>query len=296
MVSPPFTVEGNGSVTHLHRLALVNRAVRYIENNLGEPIHLDDTARAAGSSKFHLLRVFEECAGGTLGRYLGGIRLKAALHLLSEPKARHLSVLEVALRVGFEDASAFSRSFHRRYGVTPSAFRQGNRPRPFPRFSPCITGAPLEHGVTVVYLPELWIYGYEVGGQEHKTFAREAPQGFKLAWDTILRHGIERVGGDLGLPTYSWVLRDEACRFLCGFRSSVRLQLGSMQERWFRPGNWLRARHSGPYDTRWQTWQRLKLQQLRMGCPEDGREPFEEEVEHESKRLGQPSCDVYFPC
>jgi AraC-like DNA-binding protein len=296
MVSPPCKVEGHGSSTYLHRLALVNRTARYIEENLGEPIHLDDMARAAASSKFHLLRVFEECAGSTLGRYLGGVRLKVALHLLSEPETRRLSVLEVALRVGFEDASAFSRGFHRRYGVTPSTLRQGHRPRPFPHFSPSIDSAALDHGVTLVSLPAFWIYGYEVGGQEHKSFSREAPQGFKLMWDAILRHGIEGVRGEVGLPTYSWVLRDETCRFLCGFRSRVRLDVGSMQERSLGAGDWLRARHAGPYDTRWQTWQRLKLQQLRLGTPDDGREPFEEEVEYESRRLGYPCCDVYFPC
>lgn len=287
---------GCSSRTSAHRLSVVNRVDRYITDNLGEPINLQDMSRASGMSKFHLHRVFEENVGTTLGRYLCAVRLKAALDLLSAHETRTMSVLEVALQVGFEDASAFSRSFQRRYGLTPSAIRRGHRPCEFPNLSEGAGRIGVGRGITLVRLPEFWVYGHQVGGQQHKTFSREAPQGFKLVQDAVQRHGIEEVPGELGLPTYSWVLRDDAWRLLCGFRSRVRLRLRGMSERSVRSGKWLRARHTGPYATRWQTWQRLQLQQLRLGRPGDGREPFEEEVESEATRLGQPSCDVYFPC
>jgi len=286
-------VQDGSTLTAVHRVGVVNRAARYIADNLGQALELEDIARAAGMSKFHLHRVFEENVGTTPGRYLTGVRLKAALDLLSAPEARTMSVLEVALEVGFEDASAFSRSFQRNYCLTPSALRRGDRPSEFPRLARSVM---LDRGVTVVSLPEFWVYGYEVGGQEHRTFTKTAPDGFQLTWDSIRRHGIEGIRGELALPTYSWLLRDEAWRLLCGFRSSARIGLSGMKERVIRAGKWLRARHIGPYATRWQTWQRLQLQQLRWGRPQDGREPFEEEVESESQRLGWPCCDVYFPC
>ncbi len=281
-------------VTSSYRLEVVNRSANYIAENLGEPINLDDISRAAGMSKFHLHRVFETHSGATLGRYLNGVRLKTALKLLTARESRSMSVLDVALQVGFEDASAFSRSFHRRYGVTPSAARKGSRPREFPRLSRFTTNAELDRSVTVVSLPELWIYGHEVSGQQDRSFAKAAPVGFELLGDTVRRHGIAPLRA-LGVPTYSWTLRDEDWRLLCGFRSSVRLDLRGPQQRRFRAGKWLRARHMGPYATRWQTWQRLQLAQLRWGRPEDGREPFEEEAEPETSQLGQPCCDVYFP-
>ena len=84
---------------------------------------------------------------------------------------------------------------------------------------------------------------------------------------------------------------------LCGFRANGRVGLAGLQERVIPSGNWLRARHLGPHSTRWQTWQRLQLEQLRFGRPRDAREPFEEDVTpDEAIRLGQPCCDVYFPC
>jgi AraC-like DNA-binding protein len=281
--------------TTVYRVEAVNRAARYLADHLAEPLTLEEVARAAGMSKFHLHRVFDEHVGCTLGRYLGGVRLKAALELLSAPEARRMSVLDVALQVGFGDASAFSRSFQRCYGITPSALRRGDRVREFPLVPAAARGAVLAHGVTVVTLPEFWIFGYEVAGQKYKDFSEQAPEGFKLAWDTIQRHGIEGVESELALPTYSWILPEVAWRLLCGFRSSVRLDVGSMSGRVVRAGKWIRARHTGPHATRWQTWQRLQLQQLRLGRPRDGREPFEEEVARAHRPLGLPACDVYFP-
>jgi len=283
-------------VTATHRLEVVNKSARYIADNLGEALDLEDVSRAAGMSKFHLHRVFEENVGTTLGRYLTGVRLKAALDLLSASDTRSMSVLDVALQVGFEDASAFSRSFQRRYDLTPSALRRGHRPREFPRVSAGTRNTLLDRGVSIVSMPGFWVYGCEVGGHQYKTFTKEAPEGFKLVGDVVERRGIEGIRRELGLPTYSWVLPNEAWRLLCGFRSSVRLQLKGLKERQIRPGRWLCARHVGPYATRWQTWQRLQLQQLRLGRPEDGREPFEEDVDDVPNRLGRPSCDVYFPC
>ena len=290
----PFRVQDSPSITALHRARVVNRAADYIAENLGEPINLDDMSRAAGMSKFHLHRVFKENVGTTLGRYLAEARLKAALHLLSAPETASMSTLDVALQVGFEDASAFSRSFQRRYGLTPSSLRQGNRPREFPRlFS---GGARLLPGVTVVSLPEFWIYGYEVRGLKNRSFINEAPAGFRLAWDTLQRHGVERMAGDLALPNYSWVIPDEAGRLLCGFRSRERLDLRGVTRRHVRSGKWLRASHTGAIPTRWQTWMRLQLQQLLVGRPDDGREPFEEEAAPDHGRPGVTACDVYFPC
>jgi len=283
-------------VTLAHRLEVVNKSARYIADNLGEPLVLEDVSRAAGMSKFHLHRVFEEHVGTTLGRYLSAVRLKAALDLLSASDRRTMSVLEVALQVGFEDASAFSRSFQRRYGLAPSSVRSGHPPREFPRLSASTDKTLLDRGMTIVSMSAFWVYGCEVGGHRYKTFTKEAPEGFKLAWDSVRRHGVEGIQGELALPTYSWILRDEAWRLLCGFRSSVRVQLKGLKERQVRAGKWLRARHTGAYATRWQTWQRLQLQQLRLGRPEDGREPFEEEVDEATTRHGPPCCDVYFPC
>lgn len=76
---------------------------------------------AAGISERTLRRRFRAATGMTWHEYLLASRMLRAMALLTECRR---SVLEVALEVGFEDASAFSRAFARFAGETPSAYRR----------------------------------------------------------------------------------------------------------------------------------------------------------------------------
>lgn len=58
-----------------------------------------------------------------LGAWLRAERLKRAAALLGDPSQAHLSVAEIARRVGFGDHSSFSRAFRDRYGRSPSEWR-----------------------------------------------------------------------------------------------------------------------------------------------------------------------------
>lgn len=102
----------------LFRRASVARAV--LEAAPHEAVALDQLAVHAALSPFHLLRTFCTAFGETPAQMRRRLCLDRAITLLS---TRRLSVAEVALAVGFEDQSAFSRSFRRRMGMTPSAFR-----------------------------------------------------------------------------------------------------------------------------------------------------------------------------
>jgi AraC family transcriptional regulator len=78
-------------------------------------------ARVAHFSAFHFHRVFLSWTGETLGDYLRRRRLEvAAIRLVGQPK---LSILNVAVSVGFGSAEAFARAFKTRFGCTASAWR-----------------------------------------------------------------------------------------------------------------------------------------------------------------------------
>ena len=92
--------------------------------------HLDDSelsvarvSAALGVGPRKLQRAFIE-AGETPSQFILGQRLdRAASRLCRPPGARPSSILDVALSVGFNDASHFSRSFARRFGVSPRHYR-----------------------------------------------------------------------------------------------------------------------------------------------------------------------------
>jgi AraC family transcriptional regulator len=97
----------------------VERARQVIEDSQGEPT-LDDLARAAAISKFHLLRLFKAAFGCTPSAYVGRKRMSRARRLL---RATPMTVAAIGEALGYESTSAFIRAFRRHFGVAPSAIR-----------------------------------------------------------------------------------------------------------------------------------------------------------------------------
>jgi AraC family transcriptional regulator len=96
-------------------------AALWLDANSHEPVDLETTAREAGLSAFHFLRLFNRVLGVTPHQYLLRSRLRRAARLLSEDNR---PVTDVAFDVGFGDVSNFVRTFHRAAGVSPRRFRQ----------------------------------------------------------------------------------------------------------------------------------------------------------------------------
>ncbi len=99
----------------------VLQAKRWIESRVGDPITLDEIARAVSVSKYHLLRLFREAFGITPLRYQRRLRMLHARQLLN---LRHLTVGEIAKRVGYDSTSAFARAYKQEFGAAPSEERE----------------------------------------------------------------------------------------------------------------------------------------------------------------------------
>ncbi|MGY4304329.1 AraC family transcriptional regulator [Bradyrhizobium sp. USDA 4369] len=96
----------------------------WIDDNAHDDINLAETARAAGISPFHFLRLFAATIGVTPHQYLIRSRLRRAAQRLS---AEDTAVTEIAYDVGFADLSNFTRTFTRAVGVSPLKFRRASR-------------------------------------------------------------------------------------------------------------------------------------------------------------------------
>ncbi|MDJ0948238.1 MAG: AraC family transcriptional regulator [Alphaproteobacteria bacterium] len=103
---------------------LVDRLCSYIDGHLGEDVTLDDLARDAGLSRFHLLRVFRHATGITPHVYLMSRRVARAKRLLGDGQG----LAETAVDCGFFDQSHFTRVFKSHVGVTPGHYRTGSNP------------------------------------------------------------------------------------------------------------------------------------------------------------------------
>lgn len=97
------------------------RAISAMHENLGEPLSVDDMARAAMFSKFHFTRIFQRATGVSPGRFLSALRLQRAKQLLISTS---LNVSDISVRVGFNSVGTFSSRFSRSVGMSPTAYRR----------------------------------------------------------------------------------------------------------------------------------------------------------------------------
>lgn len=98
--------------------------ISFISDNALTRITIDDICKKTHVSKYHLCRTFKENVGITIGEFIKSKRLSVAKQLLSSTE---LSITQIAYRCRFTDASFFSKTFSKEFGITPTAFRQKYR-------------------------------------------------------------------------------------------------------------------------------------------------------------------------
>ena len=100
-----------------HREWIVAKVKSYLENNYSHPLTLEDIARHANVSAFHLCHIFSDENDFTIFEHLTRLRMDKAHSLLEEGK---LTVSETAYAVGFNNSNYFSKVFHRFFGFPPN--------------------------------------------------------------------------------------------------------------------------------------------------------------------------------
>lgn len=99
----------------------VLRAIEAMQERLGDPLTVDDMARAAMFSKFHFTRMFQRITGVSPGRFLSALRLQRAKELLlSTP----MKVADISVSVGYNSVGTFSSRFSRSVGMSPTIYRR----------------------------------------------------------------------------------------------------------------------------------------------------------------------------
>jgi LacI family transcriptional regulator len=98
-------------------------AMRYMRENLGQPIGTGRIARAMGISQRSLERHFKRALDTTPGRELKRLRLEMARQMLADPDQ---SVESVAEACGLVSAQYLARWLKRETGHAPAEFRRRN--------------------------------------------------------------------------------------------------------------------------------------------------------------------------
>jgi transcriptional regulator GlxA family with amidase domain len=104
--------------------ARVKAAMITMEQHLEDGISIPALAASVGLSRRQLERVFLEKTGMSPAQAYTRVRMERAKSLLAHSRTHsRLPMIEIALDVGFENASHFTRTFKRIFGQTPSQLR-----------------------------------------------------------------------------------------------------------------------------------------------------------------------------
>lgn len=101
----------------------IRKIAEYINENFMRDITIDDLSKVSNLSNDHLIRVFSKYVRQTPISYINSVRLHKAAQLLSDPK---MSISEIAMTVGINNISYFSKIFKRQYLKSPSEYRSAN--------------------------------------------------------------------------------------------------------------------------------------------------------------------------
>lgn len=101
--------------THRH----VRQALELLQSRLNEPLDLADLAEDVGCASHYLSRLVTKETEKTLSLHLRAFRIERAALLLA---GGDVNVTEVALEVGYNSLSHFSKAFTTEQGMSPSKF------------------------------------------------------------------------------------------------------------------------------------------------------------------------------
>lgn len=99
---------------------IIKRAMLYISQNFNTPLTLEDAAGHVHLHPSYFSTLFKHSTGSSFKEYLNMVRIEESKRLLSNTD---YSIIDIAIAVGFEDQSYFSKVFKKYTGLTPKQFR-----------------------------------------------------------------------------------------------------------------------------------------------------------------------------
>ena len=99
---------------------LIKKAMLYISENFSTPLTLEAVADQIHLHPAYFSSLFKQSTGSSFKEYLNMVRIEESKRLLANTD---FSIIDIAMAVGFEDQSYFSKVFKKYTGLTPKQFR-----------------------------------------------------------------------------------------------------------------------------------------------------------------------------
>ncbi|WP_299605194.1 AraC family transcriptional regulator [uncultured Tateyamaria sp.] len=99
----------------------IRKALKYLQDNVGAPLKLNNVAREVGLSRPHFFKLFRAQVGLTPNLFCNALRMERAIEQLANSEN---AVADIGFDLGFSSQASFSRFFISNGVVPPSAYRR----------------------------------------------------------------------------------------------------------------------------------------------------------------------------
>lgn len=106
-----------------HKLTFQSHVDQYIETNFMNKLTVQDIANHFNFSREYISRKYKQASHITVGEKISEVRIREAQKFLSQT---NLSIVEIALLVGYNSSQHFSKVFKNALSMTPSDYRKLN--------------------------------------------------------------------------------------------------------------------------------------------------------------------------
>lgn len=108
----------------MNKFEILSQALDYIEENLGTGVTPEECAEKCGYSLSNMQKMFKCVFHIGIGEYISRRRITLAARDLLKTDS---TILDIALKYGYNSHEVFTRAFTRLWGVTPAKYRKSSR-------------------------------------------------------------------------------------------------------------------------------------------------------------------------
>lgn len=192
-------------------MKVIGDSIQYIEEHILDEISVEDIGKHVGVSSFYYQKGFSMLCSFTVSEYIRNRRLALAGN---EIVGTDKTIIEVAMKYGYDSPDSFTKAFTRFHGSTPTAVRKDNKM--LKSFAPLKIKVVLEGGYLMDYRIEK--------KEEFKVIARAgsfAYEGAKAAipqfWQEHYASGNAKavcgefginIDEEMGMDTFEYLIAD----------------------------------------------------------------------------------------